>query len=97
MATYRKPGEVGGVEVALIGAVHIGEPAYYRKLNELFKNFDALLYELVADPGAGVPDPKERGISPISTIQVGMKDSLQLTFQLDEVDYDAKNFVHARI
>lgn len=95
VATYRKPGEVGGVEVALIGAVHIGEPAYYRKLNELFKNFDALLYELVADPGAGVPDPKERGISPISTIQVGMKDSLQLTFQLDEVDYDAKNFVHA--
>ncbi len=95
VATYRKPGEAGGVDVVLIGAVHIGEPAYYQKLNELFKSFDALLYELVADPGAGVPDPEERGVSPISTIQVGMKDTLQLTFQLDEVDYDAKNFVHA--
>ncbi|MEO8269268.1 MAG: hypothetical protein ABI557_06080, partial [Aureliella sp.] len=95
VATYRKPGEADGVEVTLIGAVHIGEPTYYRKLNELFKSYDALLYELVADPGAGVPDPKDRGVSPISTIQVGMKDSLQLTFQLDEVDYDAKNFVHA--
>lgn len=95
VATYRKPGEEDGVEVVLIGAVHIGEPAYYRELNELFKRFDALLYELVAEPGAGVPDPKDRGVSPISTIQVGMKDTLQLTFQLDEVDYDAKNFVHA--
>lgn len=95
VVTYRKPSEADGVEVVLLGAVHIGEPAYYRKLNELFKRFDALLYELVADPGAGVPDPKERGVSPISTIQVGMKESLQLTFQLDEVDYNAKNFVHA--
>ncbi|MEZ6149176.1 MAG: hypothetical protein R3C09_03570 [Pirellulaceae bacterium] len=95
VATYRKPGEADGVEVVLIGAVHIGEPAYYRELNELFQRFDALLYELVAEPGAGVPDPKDRGVSPISTIQVGMKETLQLTFQLDEVDYDAKNFVHA--
>ena len=95
VATYRKPGASDGVEVVLIGAVHIGESAYYQKLNELFKTYDALLYELVADPGAGVPDPEERGVSPISTIQVGMKDSLELTFQLDEVDYEAKNFVHA--
>jgi hypothetical protein len=28
-------------------------------------------------------------------MQVGMKDALNLTFQLDEVDYQAKNFVHA--
>ena len=95
VATYRKPDSTDGVEVVLIGAVHIGETAYYHKLNELFKTYDALLYELVSEPGMGVPDPEERGISPISTIQVGMKNSLELAFQLDEVDYAAKNFVHA--
>ncbi len=95
VATYRKPGDNSGLEVVLIGAVHIGEPSYYSELNQLFKTFDGLLYELVADPGAGVPDPKERGLSPVSAIQVGMKDSLDLTFQLDEVDYKAKNFIHA--
>ncbi len=28
-------------------------------------------------------------------MQVGMKDALKLTFQLDEIDYGSKNFVHA--
>jgi hypothetical protein len=93
--TYRKPGDDEGVEVTLIGAVHIGEPTYYSRLNQMFKGFDALLYELVADPEMGLPDPEERGVSPISSIQVGMKDALELAFQLDEIDYNAENFVHA--
>lgn len=95
VATYRKPSATDGVEVVLIGAVHIGEADYYHKLNELFKTYDVLLYELVAEPGMGIPDPEERGVSPISTIQVGMKNALELAFQLDEIDYSAKNFVHA--
>ena len=95
VATYRKADSPDGVEVVLIGAVHIGETGYYHKLNELFKTYDALLYEMVSDPEMGIPDPEERGLSPISTIQVGMKNSLELAFQLDEVDYKAKNFVHA--
>lgn len=93
--TYRKPGEADGVEVTLIGAVHIAQPSYYSRLNQMFRQFDALLYELVADPELGVPDPEERGVSPVSTIQVGMKDALELSFQLDEIDYKAENFVHA--
>ncbi len=28
-------------------------------------------------------------------MQVAMKDALELVFQLDEIDYEAKNFVHA--
>lgn len=93
--TYRKPGDESEVAVTLIGAVHIGEPEYYSELNQLFHSFDALLYELVADPAMGIPDPEERGVSPISTIQVGLKDTLELSFQLDQIDYKAKNFVHA--
>lgn len=95
VTTYRKSGLSDGTEVVLIGAVHIAEADYYSKLNQLFKSYDALLYEMVTDPEMGIPDPKERGLSPISTIQVGMKDMLELSFQLDEIDYKAKNFVHA--
>ncbi len=87
--------ETEGVEVTLIGAVHIAEKSYYQDLNKLFTEYDALLYEMVSDPNKGVPAPNERGSSPISSVQVGMKDMLELTFQLDEVDYKAKNFVHA--
>ena len=75
--------ETEGVEVSLIGAVHIAEKSYYEKLNKLFTEYDALLYEMVSDPHRGVPAPNERGSSPVSSVQVGMKDMLELTFQLD--------------
>lgn len=95
VVTYRKAGEENGAEVTLVGAIHIGDAEYYSRLNQLFATYDALLYELVANPDEGVPDPEERGMSPISSIQVGMKEALELAFQLDEIDYKAKNFVHA--
>ncbi len=87
--------ELKGVSVTLIGAVHIAEASYYSELNNLFKSYDVLLYEMVTDPKVGVPQPEERGSSPVSSVQMGMKDLLGLTFQLDEVDYKAPNFVHA--
>ncbi len=97
VATYKLAGSgpEDDVEVTLIGAVHIGEATYYSRLNQLFRQYDALLYEMVMDPEGGMPDPEERGVSPVSTIQVGMKSALNLSFQLDEIDYKAKNFVHA--
>ncbi|GAB5404506.1 MAG: hypothetical protein Aurels2KO_27370 [Aureliella sp.] len=97
VATYKLSGAGpdDDVEVTLIGAVHIGEATYYSRLNQLFRKYDALLYEMVMDPEGGMPDPEERGVSPVSTIQVGMKSALNLAFQLDEIDYKAKNFVHA--
>ena len=45
----------GGASVDLIGAVHIADVAYYRKLNKQFTQYDALLYELVAPEGTKVP------------------------------------------
>lgn len=95
VVTYEQPGVIDGPKVTLIGAVHIGEADYYSRLNQLFRSYDALLFEMVMDPDMGVPDPEERGVSPVSTIQVAMKDALELTFQLDEIDYKADNFVHA--
>jgi len=37
-----------GVTVDLIGAIHIGDKAYFQKLDNSFKKYDALLYEMVA-------------------------------------------------
>ena len=36
-----------GATVDLIGAIHLGEPEYYQQLNELFRTYDALLFEAV--------------------------------------------------
>ena len=33
--------------VDLIGAIHLGEPDYYKQLNELFETYEVLLYEAV--------------------------------------------------
>ena len=97
IVTYKaKSGLYAGAQVDLVGAIHIADKAYFQKLNELFTGYDALLYEMVADPEVfqqAQADAKDR--SAVSALQSGMKDMLGLTFQLDEVDYKAKNFVHA--
>ena len=36
-----------GEQVDLIGAVHIGDKAYYEELNKIFKGYDRVLYEMV--------------------------------------------------
>lgn len=46
-ATYRN---ADGVTVTLIGAVHVADSAYYDELNDLFKSFDTVLYEMVGGP-----------------------------------------------
>lgn len=86
------------LEVDLIGAVHVGDKAYYDKLNERFTGYDVLLYELVAPPGAKIPKGGRGGNSsghPIGAMQDGMKSVLDLEHQLDQIDYTAENFVHA--
>ena len=90
-------GEFKGASVDLIGAVHVATKDYYQELNKRFKNYDAMLYELVADPSANKPDKRAQrgGFNPLGALQTGMKDVLDLKFQLDEVDYSPSNFVHA--
>lgn len=112
-----------GVTVDLIGVIHIGDKAYFRKLDNSFKKYDALLYEMVAekDKAGGAPSrwkdrPEsasksvgnevgessisedktfEAGMTVIGGMQLGAKDMLGLSFQLDWIDYDAPNMVHA--
>ncbi len=92
-----------GVKVHLVAAIHIGERAYYDGLNKDFRQDDAVLYEMVmpkdahppAPAGSGDSDDDAREQNPISDFQRFLKDSLQLDFQLDDIDYTAPNFVHA--
>jgi hypothetical protein len=83
------------LEVDLVGAVHIGDPSYYAELNTRFRDYDAVLFELIAPQDALAPGRVEERSGVLTTTQVGMMKLLDLSFQLDEINYDAANFVHA--
>jgi hypothetical protein len=85
------------VEVALVGAVHVGDKSYYDDLNKLFETYDVVLYELVAPEGTRIPKGGRKGPSthPIGMLQDGMSTILELSHQLNCVDYTKANFVHA--
>ena len=93
ITTYRR----GDVTLQLFGAVHIADVACYQVLNDRFTDCDVLLYELVADPEgrSEAPPPEASRFQLLGLLQAGLKNSLQLAFQLDEIDYQAPNFVHA--
>jgi hypothetical protein len=84
-----------GLAVDLVAALHVGEKDYYAQLNELFAEYDVLLYELVAPEGTEVPAGGGEERSGISSIQGGIQDLLGLEFQLEQVDYQRDNFIHA--
>ena len=96
IATYvHRDGLLKGIKVDFVGAVHLGDRSYYEGLNTRFRGYDAVLYELVSD-GDHVPERGgERTDSLLGSMQRGLSNLLGLTFQLDEIDYRAKNFIHA--
>ncbi|MEZ6121223.1 MAG: hypothetical protein R3C28_32290 [Pirellulaceae bacterium] len=85
----------GSLQVDLIGAVHVADESYYRELNKRFREYDSVLYELVAPEGTRVPAGGAPSQHPVGRLQSGMKSMLELSFQLDEIDYQRANLVHA--
>lgn len=85
VVTYTKD----DVTLDVIGTVHVADPGYYRMLNERFKQYDALCYELVA------PKDKKPELNQQSFMRNIVKVFLDLDHQLAIVDYNADNFVHA--
>ena len=85
-----------GARVDLIGAVHIGDPGYYEALERRFATYDKLLYELIKPEGVEFA-PGEGGGGLVSGLQNGLKNVLELEFQLDGIDYRRSNFVHADV
>jgi hypothetical protein len=89
-------GKWPGVEIDLIGAVHIGDKAYYDELNKRFEEYEVLLYELVAPPNTKIPKgAKNQSGHPVAALQSGMQSMLGLEHQLECIDYTKPNFVHA--
>lgn len=92
-----KPGsEHAGCRVGLVGVIHIGDKAYYEQIDKLLAEYDVVLYELVAPDGTRIrPEDLQHRRSLLSSVQSGMKDMLNLEYQLEHIDYMAKNFRHA--
>jgi hypothetical protein len=84
-----------GLQVDLIGAVHVGERGYYDALNKQFEGYDVVLYELVAPDGTRVEKGTKPSAHPVALLQNGLKDMLALEHQLQCVDYTKDNMVHA--
>ena len=94
--SYVSRGEHGPhLRIDLVGAVHVAEADYYADLNARFRDYDVVLYELIAASDADIPKSGERSNSMISSTQLAITRALGLSFQLDEIDYGAENFVHA--
>jgi hypothetical protein len=92
-----KPGtRYAGRIVDLVGVVHIGDRGYYETLNKRLAKYDSVLYELVAPDGTRIkPEDLEKRRSLLASMQTGMKDMLNLEYQLELIDYMAENFKHA--
>jgi hypothetical protein len=84
------------VTVDLIGAIHVGDADYYRKLNEKFRTYDKVLFELVMPEGQSLKGLGDhRSNHPIGMLQQSLPSILDLDYQLKAIDYTAKNFEHA--
>ena len=83
------------IAVDLISAVHIGDRPYYQKLNQQFGTYDVVLYELVADKDSRTPPKGQRPDDLTALLRLTMNVALRLDHQLDHIDYQKKNLVHA--
>lgn len=93
---YRPATREGDVTVDLVSVVHLGERHYYQKLNDLFEDYDVVLYELVAERGTRIPRGGWRATdNPLAMIQKIATTVLDLELQTDQIDYTRENFVHA--
>ena len=84
-----------GRKVRLVAAVHIAEAAYFRDVQSSVAKSDAVLYEMVKPKGAPPPRKGQQSDHAVAQLQRFLKDRLDLSFQLDEIDYTPANFVHA--
>lgn len=85
-----------GVIVDLVSAIHIAEEEYYDYLNKYFAGQDAVLYELIANENdRPTPETPIDNLSAISFVQRILGNLLNVSFQLEQIDYSPMNFLHA--
>jgi hypothetical protein len=88
-----------GVQVDLIGAVHVADRAYFDELNRRFTAYEAVLYELIGGPHPGKEKPRagaaDDRLAWLGQLQETVRRSLELEGQLACIDYGAANLIHA--
>ncbi|MFT5452116.1 MAG: hypothetical protein ACI9N9_001604 [Enterobacterales bacterium] len=97
IAKYQVSGnDETSLTVDLVAVVHVADALYYETLNKKFEAYDAVLYELIAPEGTR-PKYGDKSTSnhPIGKLQQAMKNMLELSFQLSEINYTKSNFIHA--
>ncbi|MGI6402215.1 MAG: hypothetical protein ACOX0A_08930 [Thermoguttaceae bacterium] len=96
------------VNVDLIGAVHIADAQYYQDINELFQEYETVVYELITDEDSDAAiaqslresrekKNKKRNFNPLNFISYFQEDlgkALGLTYQIDGINYEAENLRH---
>ncbi len=85
------------IQIDLVAAVHIADKKYYQNLNQIFKQYDAVLFELVGTKDS-LPQNKFKQLtnrSRIGQLQNKLASMLDLQMQLQWINYHASNFVHA--
>lgn len=93
ISSYRND---AGVLLDLVATVHIADQAYYAELNDYFSTRDAVLYELVADANVRPsPDSQVSNSSVLGFVQRSLASFLDVSFQLEQIDYSPANFRHA--
>lgn len=93
ITSFRK---ADGTVVDLVGVVHIGDGEYYRKLNNLLATYDVVLYEMVGGPVEKRDETQIRDeLKMTHFVQRMAQNLLGLKYQLDGIDYNRPNFVHA--
>ncbi len=89
------------ITLDLIGAVHIADAAYYDELNTRFKEYDAIFYEMVADPPTikALQNPKKgqarKNASDLNKLYSLYQTMMGLSLQTTDIDYTQSNFIHA--
>lgn len=94
----------GEWEVDLVSVVHLGDASYYKALSDKLAKYDQVLYEMVggefqkeAEAAPGQVDGAAPEAAGLRSLQGMASSMLGLKFQLDSIDYEAPNFVHADV
>ncbi|MBT8038178.1 MAG: TraB/GumN family protein [Verrucomicrobiae bacterium] len=92
----------GEVTVDLIGAIHIADAQYYTQLNQKFKAYESVLFEMVGGDQmkkGRLPEPAQEGdetmVKAINDLYGLLSQALRLQGQKEGINYQSANFVHA--
>ena len=83
------------VSVDLVAAIHVADKEYFETLNTLLATYDVVLYEMIKPKAGETGSKRPVELQAVATMQRVLPTTLGFAFQADEIDYKAKNFVHA--